>query len=250
MTAALARRFENKVALVTGAGAGIGRAVALRLVEEGARVFAVSRGDNVEELAALHPQRIIAHRADVGVPEQIEAMVAACVERCGRIDVLCNNAGISHGGTPLHEIDLELWDQIMDVNLRGAFVVLKHVLPVMMRQRSGSIVNMSSVGGMRPAVGSAAYIVGKAGLNMLTRIAALEYVDHGIRINAVAPGTIRTPLVERSGAALIEFKESVTPMHRLGTPEEIAALTAFLASDEASYITGAIYAIDGGRCAE
>lgn len=244
------KRFAGKVALVTGAGAGIGRAVALRLADEGASVFAVGRGANVDELAALHADRIVAHRADVAEPEQVEAMVAACVERYGRIDVLCNNAGISHGGTPLHQIDLALWDRIMQVNLRGAFVVLKHTLPVMMRQGSGAIVNMSSVGGTRPSIGSAAYIVGKAGLNMLTKQAALEYVAHGIRVNAVAPGTIRTPMVEAAAPGVIEWKQSITPMQRLGTVEEVAALTAFLASDEASYITGAIYSIDGGRCAE
>jgi meso-butanediol dehydrogenase / (S,S)-butanediol dehydrogenase / diacetyl reductase len=240
-------RFHGKVALVTGAAAGIGRACVQRFVDEGATVLAVSRGANVETLAG---ERVLRHRADMGDPDQIERMVAACVERCGRIDVLVNNAAISHGGTKIHQIDVDLWDRIMAVDLRGAFLVLKHVLPVMMAQNSGAIVNMSSVGGTRPAVGSAAYIVAKAGLNMLTRQAALEYVDHGIRVNAVAPGTIRTPLVESAGAGLIAFKESVTPMKRLGTVEEIAALTAFLASDDASYITGAIYAIDGGRCAE
>lgn len=243
-------RFENKVALVTGAGAGIGRAVALRLAAEGAQVFAVSRGSNVDELAAEVPGRIVPYRADVAEPAQIEGMIAACVERYGRIDVLCNNAGISHGGTPIHELDLELWDRIMAVNLRGAFLVLKHTLPVMMRQAAGSIVNMSSVGGTRPSIGSAAYIVGKAGLNMLTKQAALEYVAHGIRVNAVAPGMIMTPMVAGAAPGVIEWKQSITPMKRLGTVEEVAALTAFLASDEASYITGAIYGVDGGRCAE
>lgn len=240
-------RFEGKTALVTGAGAGIGRACVQRLADEGARVLAVSRGSSVDDLAG---DRIETFRADMGEPDQIAAMVAHCVDRHGRIDVLVNNAGISHGGTPMHELDLALWDRIMAVNLRGAFVVLQRVLPVMMRQGGGAIVNMSSVGGKRPAPGSAAYIVGKAGLDMLTKQAALEYVSHGIRVNAVAPGTIRTPLVERSGDALIAFKEGVTPMKRLGAPEEIAALVAFLASDEASYITGGIYPIDGGRCAE
>jgi NAD(P)-dependent dehydrogenase (short-subunit alcohol dehydrogenase family) len=243
-------RFTNKVALVTGAGAGIGRAIAERLQREGAQVFAVGRSDNIEQLAAQHPQQITAHRADVGDPQQVAAMVAACVERYGRIDVLCNNAGISHGGTPLHETSLELWDRIMAVNLRGAFAVLKYTLPVMMQQGGGAIVNMSSVGGTRPAPGSGPYIVGKAGLNMLTKQAALEYVSYGIRVNAVAPGTILTPMVQAAAPGLIEFKESVTPMRRLGTVDEIAAVTAFLASDEASYITGAVYAVDGGRCAE
>lgn len=243
------QRFTGKVALVTGAGAGIGRAVALRLAAEGAQVFAVSRGANVEELAAAS-SGIVAHRADVAEPQQVEAMIAACVARYGRLDVLCNNAGISHGGTPIHELDLELWDRIMAVNLRGAFVVLKHTLPVMMRQRAGAIVNMSSVGGTRPSPGSAAYIVGKAGLNMLTKQAALEYAEHGIRINAVAPGMILTPMVEASAPGVIDWKKSITPMRRLGTVDEVAAVTAFLASDEASYISGAIYAVDGGRCAQ
>lgn len=245
-----AKRFEGKVALVTGAGAGIGRAVTLRLAQEGAQILAVSRGRNVEEVAAEAGAGVVPHQGDVGIPDDVEAMVAACRERFGRIDVLCNNAGISHGGTPIHEIDLELWDRIMTVNLRGAFNVMKHTLRVMMEQGSGAIVNMSSVGGKRPSPGSAAYIVGKAGLDMLTKQAALEYVSYGIRVNAVAPGMIFTPLVEASAPGVIDFKKSITPMKRLGTVEEVAALTAFLASDEASYITGAIYSIDGGRCAE
>ncbi|MGH8446337.1 MAG: SDR family NAD(P)-dependent oxidoreductase [Solimonas sp.] len=243
------QRFTGKVALVTGAGAGIGRAVALRLAAEGARVFAVSRGANVEALESAGGD-IVPYRADVAEPEQVARMVAGCVARCGRIDVLCNNAGISHGGTPLHEIDLELWDRILAVNLRGAFIVMKEVLPVMMRQGGGAIVNMSSVGGKRPSLGSGAYIVGKAGLDMLTRQAALEYVAHGIRVNAVAPGTIATPMVAAAAPGVIDGKRAITPMKRLGTAEEIAAVTAFLASDEASYVTGAIYAADGGRCAE
>ena len=243
-------RFVGKTALVTGAGAGIGRAVALRLAGEGAQVFAASRSGNVDELAELGQGRITAYRADVSDAAQIDAMVAACVARYGRIDVLCNNAGISHGGTPIHELDVELWDRIMSVNLRGAFLVMKHTLRVMIAQRGGAIVNMSSVGGKRPSVGSAAYIVGKAGLNMLTQQAALEYVSHGIRVNAVAPGMILTPLVEGAAPGVIDWKKSITPMKRLGTVEEVAAVTAFLASDEAAYVTGAIYAVDGGRCAE
>jgi len=243
-------RFENKCALVTGAGAGIGRAVALRLADEGAQVFAVSRSANVDELAECGGGRIQPHRADCADPQQIEDMVSACVARYGGIDVLINNAGISHGGTSLHEIDLELWDRIMSVNLRGAFLVLKHTLPVMMRQGRGAIVNMSSVGGTRPSLGSGAYIVGKAGLNMLTQQAALEYASYGIRVNAVAPGAIMTPLVESAAPGVIELKQSITPMKRLGTAEEVAAVTAFLASDEASYVTGAIYSVDGGRCAQ
>ncbi|MDB5972468.1 MAG: hypothetical protein JWQ90_4918 [Hydrocarboniphaga sp.] len=243
-------RFIGKTALVTGAGAGIGRAVALRLAGEGAEVFAVSRGSKVDELVELGQGRIAAYRADVSDPQQIEAMVGACVTDYGRIDVLINNAGISHGGTPIHELDVELWDRIMSVNLRGAFLVMKHTLRVMMAQRGGAIVNMSSVGGRRPSVGSAAYIVGKAGLNMLTQQAALEYVAHGIRVNAVAPGMILTPMVKGASEGVIEWKKSITPMQRLGTVDEVAAVTAFLASDEAAYITGAIYAVDGGRCAE
>lgn len=242
-------RFQGKVALVTGAGAGIGRAIALRLAEEGAQLFAVSRGDNVMALAGQHG-RIHAHRADVGDDAAIPALVAACLARYGRIDVLVNNAAISHGGDRLHEIEPALWDRIMHINLRAPFLLLREVLPVMLRQGGGAVVNVSSVGGDQPAPGSAAYITGKAALNMLTRQAALEYAEAGIRINAVAPGTIRTPMVETAGEALIAFKEGITPMRRLGRVEEVAAVAAFLASDEASYTTGAIYEVDGGRCAQ
>lgn len=242
------RRLEGRVALVTGAGAGIGRAVAERLAAEGARVLAVGRSASVDDVADASPG-IAAYRADVADADQVSAAVAHCIERFGRIDVLCNNAGISQGGTALHALDAQTWDAIMGVNLRGAFLMLREVIIRMMEQGGGAIINMSSVGGSRPVPGSAAYIVSKAGLNMLTRQAALEYAEHGIRVNAVAPGAIRTPMIEAAAPGVIEDKEAITPMRRLGTAEEVAAVTAFLASDDAAYVTGAIYPVDGGRCA-
>lgn len=243
------RRLEGRVALVTGAGAGIGHAVAERFTAEGSRVLAVGRSASLDGLAEAHPD-IATFRADVADAEQVSGAVAHCIECFGRIDVLCNNAGISQGGTALHQLDAETWDAIMAVNLRGAFLMLREVVVRMIEQGGGgTIINMSSVGGSQPVAGSAAYIVSKAGLNMLTRQAALEYAAHGIRVNAVAPGATRTPMIDAAAPGVIEQKEAVTPMRRLGTPDEVAAVTAFLASDDAAYVTGAIYPVDGGRCA-
>lgn len=241
-------RIEGKVALVTGAGTGIGRAVALRFAREGAKVLAVARGKAVEELAAQSDGAILALRCDVSDPVQVERMAAECQARFGRLDILCNNAGF---GSPtqarIHELDLAEWDRVMGTNLRGAFLVLKHTLPLMLASGGGSIVNMASIGSFRATPGASAYITSKGGLLLLTRTAALEYVHDNIRVNAVCPGVTKTEILQNAPQELQDILVARVPMGRMGTSEEVAALTLFLASDEASYITGAAYVIDGGR---
>ena len=241
-------RLEGKIALVTGASTGIGRAVALRFAREGAQVVAAARGEALETLRSEAPHVIDPQRCDVADPAQVAALAAYCRERYGRLDVLCNNAGI--GGKTnvrIHELDVADWDRVLGTNLRGAFLVLKHLIPLMLTAGGGSVVNMASIGSFRATPGSAAYITSKGGLLLLTRTAALEYVSDNIRVNAVCPGVTRTEILDQVPREFQDMLTSRVPMGRMGTPDEVAALTLFLASDEASYITGAAYIIDGGR---
>jgi NAD(P)-dependent dehydrogenase (short-subunit alcohol dehydrogenase family) len=241
-------RLQGKVAIVTGAGAGIGRAVALRFAKEGARVIAVTGSVSGQTVAAEAQGEASFFRCDVSDPDQVQALMAHCQERYGRLDVLINNAGVSPAKpVRLHEVSLEDWDRVQNINVRGAFLVLKYALPLMLKCGGGSVVNMASIGSFRASPRASAYITSKGAMLMLTRVAALEYVDDNIRVNAVCPGAIMTPMVENSGPASIEYLTSKIPQGRMGTPEEVASLCLFLASDEASHIVGASYLIDGGR---
>jgi meso-butanediol dehydrogenase / (S,S)-butanediol dehydrogenase / diacetyl reductase len=241
-------RLEGKCALVTGASTGIGRAVALRFAREGARVLGVARGASLETLTAESDGRIETLCCDVSDLEQVARLGNHCRERFGRLDVLCNNAGVGgRTSVRIHELEVDDWDRVLGTNLRGAFLVMKYMLPLMLESGGGSIVNMASIGSFRATPGSSAYITSKGGLLMLTRTAALEYVNDGIRVNAVCPGVTRTEILAKVPDEFQQTLTSRVPMGRMGTPEEVAALTLFLASDEASYITGAAYIIDGGR---
>lgn len=245
----MARLLERKVALVTGAGSGIGRAITLRAAAEGARVLAADITGAEENVAKEAEGEVVPHRVDVAHPDQVAVMFEACRERFGRLDVLFNNAGISRGAARLHETTLETWDKVMNVNVRGAFVVLKYALAMMLDNGGGSVVNTASIGGFRATPNSSAYITSKGAMIMMTRVAALEYVRDNIRINAVCPGTADTPILSNSSPAQIEMLRARIPMGRFAKAEEVAALAMFLASDEASYITGQCYVIDGGRSA-
>ena len=243
-------RLQGKIALVTGASSGIGLAVARRFAAEGARVLAVSRRAEVESVSASAGGDITALRADVSEPRDVEVMVQACRQRFGRLDILCNNAGTGGpSGVRIHELELDEWDRVMATNLRGAFLTLRTAIPLMLASGGGSIVNMASVGSFRASPGSSAYITSKGGLLMLTRTAALEYVQDNIRVNAVCPGMTATPILNSLSPEQVVAMNKRSPLGRMNTPEEVASLTLFLASDESSGITGVAYIIDGGRCA-
>jgi 3-oxoacyl-[acyl-carrier protein] reductase len=236
--------LTDKVAVVTAAaGGGIGKATATRLAQEGAIVVVTDSHERrtretVEELAVRFPGRIDGYALDVSRRTD--------VARRGRIDVLVNNAGINVLGN-IDEIKVEDWTRILDVNLTGAYYLTRAVLPAMRRQRSGSIINVSSVAAWVALGGSdAPYAAAKAGLLALTRSVASEAGPDGIRCNAVAPGIVLTKWVEKNMSDAVARQADHTPMRRLGKPEDIAAAIAFLASDDASYITGEALTISGG----
>ncbi|PYS79726.1 MAG: short-chain dehydrogenase [Acidobacteria bacterium] len=253
--AEMARDLEGRVALVTGATSGIGRATALRFAEAGARVALVGRsGETLKEVAGRARERggeAVEVRADVTVEEDARRAVAEAVEKFGGLDVLVNAAGIISNGT-VETTTLADWDAMMNVNLRSVFHLMQLCAPHLER-RPGNVVNVSSVTGLRAFPGVLAYCVSKAGADQLTRCAALELAPKGVRVNAVNPGVVITEIHKRGGmsedkyAAFLEHSKQTHPIGRVGSPEEVAELILFLASDRASWITGATYSIDGGR---
>lgn len=238
--------LNGKVALVTGAGSGIGRATALAYAGAGAKVLVTDIHDETAretaESIASAGGTATALRTDVSRARECEAMVARALEQYGRLDIACNNAGIGGEQAPTGELSVEGWDQVIAVNLSSTFYCMKYEIAAMLRGGGGAIINMGSILSKVGFAGAAAYVAAKHGMLGLTRTAALEYAGQGIRVNVVGPAFIRTPLI--SG-----FEEAVLPMHpigRLGTPEEVAALVLFLSSDQSSFVTGGYYAVDGG----
>jgi NAD(P)-dependent dehydrogenase (short-subunit alcohol dehydrogenase family) len=243
-------RLQDKVALVTGASSGIGRAVAARFAAKGARVFAVARRAQIETLPQEIGGNAFGWQADISNPDDVTRMFEALRKRFGRLDILCNNAGTgSPPGVRLHETPLEDWDRVMNTNLRGAFLVLKAAIALMLEGGGGTVVNMASIGSFRASPGSSPYITSKGGMLMLTRTAALEYVKDNIRVNAVCPGMTHTAILDQLSPEQFGQLAERSPLGRLNTPQEVASLTLFLSSDESSGITGAAYIIDGGRSA-
>lgn len=249
------KHFAGKVAFVTGATSGIGQACALAFAAAGANVAAVGRKEEAlrdVELkirdAGVKPLTI---KADLSNELEAERAIEQVISVFGGIDVLVNAAGHISSGT-IENTSLEAWDDMMNVNVRGPFQLMRKAAPSLIERR-GNIVNVSSVTGLRAFPGVLAYCVSKAALDQLTRCASLELASKGVRVNAVNPGVVVTEIHKRGGmseeayAAFLEHSKTTHPLGRTGRPEEIASLVLYLASDEASWITGATYSIDGGR---
>jgi 3-oxoacyl-[acyl-carrier protein] reductase len=236
-------RFTGKIVLVTGAGHGIGQAVAERFAHEGARVVVNDLHlARAEEVAKGMPGAI-AVAADVSDKAQVDAMFDSLLERCGTIDVLVNNAGDIHAARHMLEGDEAWWDHLLDVNLKGAFLCSLRAAHIMARRGSGVILHMSSGGATRAHRGNVAYDASKGGIEAMTRAMALDLAPYGVRVNAIVPGLIRTYDIDDATAA---ERGKVVPMGRLGDPEDMAGPTVFLATDDARYITGACLVVDGG----
>lgn len=244
--------MKNRRVIVTGASSGIGRATAERFLDQGAQVVLIGRGKSALDEVGAHNNKngftVVADLADEG---QTERSVTQAVEMMGGLDVLVNAAGILKAGR-IEDTSIALWDEMMNINLRSIFHLMKLAVPHL-EKTTGNIVNVSSVTGPRSFPGVLAYCVSKAGVDQLTRCAALELAAKGIRVNAVNPGVVVSGLHRSGGmnedayAAFLEHSKTTHPLGRVGKPEEIADLIYFLASDRASWITGATVSIDGGR---
>jgi NAD(P)-dependent dehydrogenase (short-subunit alcohol dehydrogenase family) len=251
----MAGRLAGKVALVTGAGGGIGQGIAQRFAAEGAKVgvldvLAAGVQQTVEQIGA-QGGAAVPLVCDLREPEQVKAAVAQLQAAFGTINVVVNNAAVMPSGT-LHETSLEDWDRIFDVNVRGAYLVCREVIPDMIASGGGSIIHMASVTGLLGLPGIAAYSTSKGALIALTRAMSTDYARFGIRVNAVSPGTIDSPMLhdflaqQRDPAARRAEFNAMHPIGRVGAIDEVASVFVFLASDEASFVTGANYTVDGG----
>ncbi|MCK1361046.1 SDR family oxidoreductase [Bradyrhizobium sp. 199] len=248
--------FGGKVAFVTGAGAGIGRAAALAFAREGASVVIADTSEtNNHETARLVEQsggRALAIRCDVSREEDVRAALERTIEVFGRLDYALNNAGIEQAVMPLADLTVERWDRLIEVDLRGVFLCMRSEIPLMMKQGGGAIVNISSGAGVKGIAGQAGYCAAKFGVVGLSKAAALDYAKSNIRVNVVCPGIIETPVMERFSGGTPEGRERVIaqePVGRMGKPEEIAAAVVWLCSDAAAFVVGHAMVVDGGQTA-
>ncbi len=251
------KQFENKVSLVTGGAAGIGKAIALAFAKEGAKVVVsdvnADKGEETAKLAKEAGAEAIFIKADVSKKSDVENLISKTVEKFGSLDFAVNNAGVEGNQAPTAESAEDNWDFVINVNLKGTWLCMKSEIQQMLEQKSGVIVNISSIAGVVGFQGLTAYSASKGGVNQLTKAAALEYAQSGIRINAICPGVIRTEMVDRVISKNPDMEKALkagTPVGRLGKPEEIASAVTWLCTDDAAFVIGHPMIIDGGWVAQ
>jgi NAD(P)-dependent dehydrogenase (short-subunit alcohol dehydrogenase family) len=248
-------KLDGRVALITGGGSGVGRAVALLFSREGARVTVVDLNRNggettVKMIKEVGGEALFAE-ADISRSSQVEKAVKTSILHYGKLDVLVNNAGIDVGGSVI-ELTEEAWDKVIDVNLKGVFLCSKYALAEMLKVGGGAVINIASVLGLVGSNGEAAYCASKGGIVALTKAMAIDLAKHNVRVNCICPGSVLTPMFEKFMASTGDYEGALArnaekiPLGRAARPEEIARLALFLASDESSYATGSILTIDGG----
>jgi len=244
-------KIQNKVAIITGAGSGIGKATAILFAKEGAKVIVANRRVDKGEATVLEIKNLggeaIFVQTDVSKWEDVDRMVSKAVETYGKVDILINNAGIVRFG-PLHQTDEAIWNEIIDINLKGVFYCMKRVIPEMLKIGKGKIVNIASIAGLVGFNQIGPYCASKGGIIALTRAAALEYAKNKINVNVIAPGVIKTEMTKGllADEATKKGFEDQTPYPRLGESEDIAYAALYLASDEADFVTGEVLVVDGG----
>jgi glucose 1-dehydrogenase len=244
-------KLQNKVAIITGGTQGIGLACAQRLAAEGARVMLADIKPEGQAAADAIGTQARFFRADVSVKAEVDALVAATLAEFGAIDILINNAGVTHAANFL-DLEEEDFDRVLRINLKSMFLCGQAVARVMVKQHGGAIINMSSVNSELAIPNQVPYVVSKGGVNQLTKVMSLNLAPYGIRVNGIGPGTILTELAKQAVLGSPEARHTIlsrTPLGRCGEPEEVASIAAFLASDDASYMTGQTLFVDGGRLA-
>lgn len=249
----MAKDLKDKVSIITGAGSGMGRATALRFIEEGAKIVILDwneeGGKSIEKEIVDSGGEALFVKTDVSKASDVEAAVEVAVARFGRLDCAFNNAGIGSGPFQLADFPEEDWDKTLAVNLKGVFLCMKYEIPAMLKTGGGSIVSTASVDGLVGLAGVSPYVAAKHGVVGLTKAAALDYATQGIRVNCICPGTIRTELVQSWIDKYPEVEEAWTklaPMERMGEPREIAEAAVWLCSDKSSFVTGHSLVVDGG----
>lgn len=251
------KRLQDRIAIITGGSGGIGRETAARFLAEGASVALVDISQDDLDAAgkALDGgDRVLAIQADVSLEEDVARYVQTTLDHFGRIDVFFNNAGIEGKVAPLEQQDTAMFDKVIAVNVRGVYLGLKHVLPHMYQARAGSVINMSSIAGLQGSAGVLPYVASKHAVTGMTKVAAIEAANHGVRVNSVHPSPVNTRMMRSLEAgfdpddaqAAKASLEKAIPLGRYGEPVDVANLVLFLASDESSFITGAHYRVDGG----
>ncbi|MGE0763736.1 MAG: SDR family oxidoreductase [Bdellovibrionales bacterium] len=249
--------FKNKVALVTGASSGIGRQTALGFAAHGAKVVVsdinLDLGQQTAQMIKEAGGIAHFHQCDVTQDEQVKSLIQQTITQYGQLNLVCNDAGIEGQQALTVDCTVDNWDKVINTNLKGLWLCLKYQIPELLKANGGAIVNVSSIAGLIGFPGLPAYVASKHGVVGLTKTAALEYAQKNIRVNAVCPGPIMTPMLQRLMTSSPNFKEQIVagvPEHRIGTPDEVASTILFLCSQEAAYITGQCLAIDGGWVAQ